>query len=383
MVEGEFSVKFRVDRDAMTDAVLWASRTLPSKSTQPLLTGLHLVADKQGLVFSGSDADVSARASLDAAVGEPGTVLVPGRLLADITRSFPSAATIEFVVDGARIAITCGKSSFTIPTMPVAEYPPLPAMPEVSGTVTGSDFAAAVAQVVVASSRDETLPAFTGIKVDVEGSTITMAATDRYRLAVREFDWSPQSTSISTHALIPAKFMFDTAKALAHNSSVSLAFTSSSEGLIGIAGDHRQTTSRLLAADFPKYQTLLPSESTSVAQISTAVLIEAVKRVSLVLDREAPVKIHFTNGEAIISGGGGSGEIAEARENVECALAGDDVTIAFNHQFLLDGLGAIDAPVAVISMTAPHRPAIITGAKEIDAEQLDTFKYLLMPIRQP
>ena len=383
MVEGEFSVKFRVDRDAMTDAVLWASRTLPSKSTQPLLTGLHLVADKQGLVFSGSDADVSARASLDAAVGEPGTVLVPGRLLADITRSFPSAATIEFVVDGARIAITCGKSSFTIPTMPVAEYPPLPAMPEVSGTVTGSDFAAAVAQVVVASSRDETLPAFTGIKVDVEGSTITMAATDRYRLAVREFDWSPQSTSISTHALVPAKFMFDTAKALAHNSSVSLAFTSSSEGLIGIAGDHRQTTSRLLAADFPKYQTLLPSESTSVAQISTAVLIEAVKRVSLVLDREAPVKIHFTNGEAIISGGGGSGEIAEARENVECALAGDDVTIAFNHQFLLDGLGAIDAPVAVISMTAPHRPAIITGAKEIDAEQLDTFKYLLMPIRQP
>lgn len=376
-------MKFRVDRDAMTDAVLWASRTLPSKSTQPLLTGLHLVADKQGLVFSGSDADVSARASLDAAVGEPGTVLVPGRLLADITRSFPSAATIEFVVDGARIAITCGKSSFTIPTMPVAEYPPLPAMPEVSGTVTGSDFAAAVAQVVVASSRDETLPAFTGIKVDVEGSTITMAATDRYRLAVREFDWSPQSTSISTHALVPAKFMFDTAKALAHNSSVSLAFTSSSEGLIGIAGDHRQTTSRLLAADFPKYQTLLPSESTSVAQISTAVLIEAVKRVSLVLDREAPVKIHFTNGEAIISGGGGSGEIAEARENVECALAGDDVTIAFNHQFLLDGLGAIDAPVAVISMTAPHRPAIITGAKEIDAEQLDTFKYLLMPIRQP
>lgn len=383
MVEGELPVKFRVDRDAMTDAVLWASRTLPSKSTQPLLTGLHLVADKQGLVLSGSDADVSARASLDAAVGATGTVLVPGRLLADITRSFPTSSTIEFVVEGSRAEITCGKSSFTIPTMPVAEYPPLPDMPDISGSVNGSEFAAAVAQVVVASSRDETLPAFTGIKVDVEGSTITMAATDRYRLAVRELDWSPQSTSISTHALVPAKFMFDAAKTLSHNSAVSLAFTSSSEGLIGIAGDNRQTTSRLLAADFPKYQTLLPSESSSVAQISTAVLIEAVKRVSLVLDREAPVKIHFANGEAIISGGGGSGEIAEARENIECALTGDEVTIAFNHQFLLDGLGAIDAPVAVISMTAPHRPAVITGAKEIDAEQIDAFKYLLMPIRQP
>ena len=375
-------VKFRVDRDAMTDAVLWASRTLPTKSTQPLLTGLHLVADKQGLTLSGSDADVSAQASIDAAVGEPGTVLIPGRLLADITRSLPSA-TIEFVIEGPRAEITCGKSSFSIPTMPVAEYPPLPQMPEISGVVEGSEFASAIAQVVIASSRDETLPAFTGIKVDVEGSTITLAATDRYRLAVRELHWNPTSTSIETHALIPAKFLSDSAKSLAHNKEVSLSFASTSEGIVGISSQDRQTTSRLLAADFPKYQSLLPNESTSVAQISTSTLIEAVKRVSLVLDREAPVKIHFNDGEAVVSGGGGSGEIAEAHEAIECSLNGDAITIAFNHQFLLDGLGAIDSPVAVVAMTQPHKPAIITGAKEIDGESVEAFKYLLMPIRQP
>ena len=188
-------MKFRVDRDVMTDAVLWASRTLPSKSTQPLLTGMHLVADRAGVTLTGSDADVSGRATITASVGEPGTVLVPGRLLTDIARSLPSAM-IDFAVDGSRVHITCGRSSFTLPTMPVAEYPAVASMPEISGTVEGSQLAAAIAQVAVAASRDETLPAFTGIKADVDGSTITFAATDRYRLAMRELPWSPKAFSV-------------------------------------------------------------------------------------------------------------------------------------------------------------------------------------------
>jgi DNA polymerase-3 subunit beta len=164
-------VKFQVDRDVMADAVLWASRTLPTKSTQPLLTGLHLIAEKSGLTLSGSDADVSAQANLKADVIEPGTILVPGRLLADITRSLPSAV-IDFSVEGNRAKISCGRSSFTIPTMPVAEYPPLPNMPAISGSVSGTHFASAIAQVAIAASRDETLPAFTGVKIDAEGATV-------------------------------------------------------------------------------------------------------------------------------------------------------------------------------------------------------------------
>jgi DNA polymerase-3 subunit beta len=366
----------------MAEAVSWASRSLPTKSTNPLLTGLHIVADRDGIVLSGSDADVSARVNLSASVTEPGTILVPGRLLADITRSLPSA-NIDFAVEGPRATITCGRSSFTIPTMPVTEYPALPNMPEVSGTVTGSEFANAISQVFVAASRDETLPAFTGIKVDVEGSLITLAATDRYRLAIREIEWSPAQTNMSTNALVPAKFLSDTAKSLATSELVSLAFASVNEGIVGVEGAGRQTTSRMLAADFPKYRSLLPSESSTVAQISTASLAEAVKRVALVLDREQPVKITFTATEAIITGGGGSGDIAQAQEYVECTTTGDEISIAFNPGFLQDGLNAIDAPVAVISMTAPAKPAVITGAADMDAEPRDEFKYLLMPIRQP
>ena len=374
-------MKFQVDRDVMADAVSWASRTLPTKSTQPLLTGMHLVAEKSGLILSGSDADVSARANLNADVIETGTVLIPGRLLADITRSLPSA-TIDFSVEGNRAQITCGRSSFTIPTMPVAEYPPLPTMPGVSGTISGTDFATAISQVAIAASRDETLPAFTGVKIDVDGAVITLAATDRYRLAVRELNWSPTSTSLSTHALIPAKFLSDSSKSLAHSESISIAFATANEGLVGIEGAGRQTTSRLLAADFPKYRTLLPTESTTVAQISTSALVESVKRVSLVLEREAPIRITFANGEAIVTGGGGSGELAEAKEFIECTLTGEKLTIAFNHQFLLDGLNAIDSAIAVVSMTTPIRPAVISGAADFGAQPDDSFKYLLMPIRQ-
>ena len=375
-------MKFRVDRDVMADAVNWATRSLPTKSTNPLLAGLHLVAERTGLVLSGNDADVSARVNLNADVAEPGTTLIPGRLLADITKSLPSAP-IEISIEGSRAVITCGRSSFTLPTMPVADYPPLPTMPEISGSIDGASFASAVAQVVVAASRDETLPAFTGVKIDVEGSVITLAATDRYRLAVKEISWTPTQTSISTNALVPAKFLSETAKSLSSSELVSLAFASVSEGLIGIEGAGRQTTSRMLAADFPKYRTLLPSESSTVAQVSTASLIEAVKRVSLVLEREQPIKITFGATEATISGGGGSGDIAEAKEYVECATAGEEISIAFNPNFLLDGLNAIDAPVTVVSMTAAAKPAVITGAPDMDADSQDGFKYLLMPIRQP
>lgn len=374
-------MKFQVDRDLMADAVTWASRTLPSKSTQPLLTGLHLVAEKSTLTLSGSDADVSGQATLQADVEQPGTVLVPGRLLADITRSLPNSK-IQFNLNNNRIDITCGRSSFTIPTMPVNEYPPLPVMPEITGTISGDEIANAIAQVATAASRDETLPAFTGIKIDVEGSLITMAATDRYRLAVREVNWNPVSTSISTHTLIPARFLYDATKSLATNKTISLAFAAGNEGLFGISGDNRQTTSRILAADFPPYRTLLPNESTTIAQVKTSEIIDSVKRVALVLDREAPIKITFGANEAIIHGGGGSGELAAAQEAIEAVTTGEEISIAFNHQFLLDGLHAIDAPVANLAMTTPIRPAVITGAKEIGSASDDSFKYLLMPIRQ-
>ena len=177
-------MKLRVERDVLADSVAWAARTLPSRPSMPVLAGLVLTAADGSLTLSSFDYEVSGKVTVAADIAESGTVLVSGRLLADIARSLP-AQPVTIENEGTRVLLTCGRSSFTLPTLPVEDYPQLPAMPDSSGTITGQSFAAAVAQVAIAAGRDDTLPTLTGIRMEFEGANITLAATDRYRLAVR------------------------------------------------------------------------------------------------------------------------------------------------------------------------------------------------------
>jgi len=371
-------VKIRVERDTLADAVAWAARTLPARPSLPVLAGLVLTADSQGLTLSSFDYEVSARVMINADVEIPGTTLVSGRLLADIARLLPGAP-VTLVSEGTRIVITCGRSSFTLPTLPVEDYPQLPSMPSSSGEINAAVFAEAVAQVAIAAGKDDTLPTLTGIRMEIEGQSITLAATDRYRLAVRNFTWTPTSSSISTNALIPARTLAETAKALANGQGVTLALAAAGEGLIGFEGSGRRTTTRLLDGEFPKYRTLLPSESTGVATIEVAALTDAVKRVALVAERNTPVRLSFEGSEVILRAG--AGEDAQANEAVESLLDGDDIEIAFNPTYLLDGLAALDAPFARMSFTQSTRPAVLTGAADPTSELRDDYRYLLMPVR--
>jgi DNA polymerase-3 subunit beta len=376
-VEG--SVKLRVERDVLAESVAWAARTLPSRPSLPVLAGLVLTASENGLTLSSFDYEVSGRVDVPADVTTEGTTLVSGRLLADIARALPPQP-VQIETEGTRLAITCGRSSFTLPTLPVEDYPQLPAMPTASGTVVGQAFASAVAQVAIAAGRDDTLPTLTGIRVEIEGSRIVLAATDRYRLAVRELDWSPQSPSVSTTALIPAKTLADTAKSLADVADVVIALSSggAGEGLIGFEGHGRRTTTRLLDGEFPKYRSLLPSESAAVATVETAALIDAVKRVALVAERNTPVRLAFEGSELTLRAG--AGDDAQAVEVLESLLEGDAIDIAFNPTYLLDGLAAVGSSVARFSFTMPTRPAVLTGVGD-DGLPLDAYKYLLMPVR--
>jgi DNA polymerase-3 subunit beta len=344
-----------------------------------VLAGLVLTASENGLTLSSFDYEVSGRVDVPADVTTEGTTLVSGRLLADIARALPPQP-VQIETEGTRLAITCGRSSFTLPTLPVEDYPQLPAMPTASGTVVGQAFASAVAQVAIAAGRDDTLPTLTGIRVEIEGSRIVLAATDRYRLAVRELDWSPQSPSVSTTALIPAKTLADTAKSLADVADVVIALSSggAGEGLIGFEGHGRRTTTRLLDGEFPKYRSLLPSESAAVATVETAALIDAVKRVALVAERNTPVRLAFEGSELTLRAG--AGDDAQAVEVLESLLEGDAIDIAFNPTYLLDGLAAVGSSVARFSFTMPTRPAVLTGVGD-DGLPLDAYKYLLMPVR--
>jgi len=373
-------VRFRVERDVLAEAVAWAARSLPARPPVPVLAGLLLDASDGRLVLSSFDYEVSGRVEIAADIAEPGVALVSGRLLADISRSLP-ARPVDVATDGAKVVVTCGSARFSLLTLPVEDYPALPDMPSASGSLRGDVFAAAVAQVSIAAGRDDTLPVLTGVRLEIEGEKITMAATDRYRLAVRELSWTPEQSGLSAIALVPARTLADTAKSLvgADKVTVALASGTGSEGLVGFEGAGRRTTSRLLDGEFPKYRSLLPSESASRATVETAALVESVRRVALVAERNTPIRLSFTDGSVTLEAG--TGDEAQASESLEATLDGDDISIAFNPGYLLDGLGALEASHAQLSFTASTRPAVISGKSSVDAAALEDYRYLLMPVR--
>jgi DNA polymerase-3 subunit beta len=331
---------------------------------------------------------VSSRIELPATVAESGRVLVPGRLLADIVRSLP-AQPVDLRLEGARVVLTCGAARFTLPTLPVEDYPALPDMPTTTGALESDVFAAAVGQVAIAAGRDDTLPVLTGVRLEIEGEQLTLAATDRYRLAVRTLTWRPEQTGLSVTALVPARTLAETAKALTGGAEVTLALSSGSgsagEGMIGFeggpAGSRRRTTSRLLEGEFPKYRSLLPSESTSIAEVSTVQLVEAAKRVALVAARNAPVRLGFSADGLVLEAGGA--DDAQASERLECSWEGaEPLQIAFNPGYLLDGLAAVDSDTTTLSFTGPTRPAVLTGKRDgSDVGAVADYRYLLMPVR--
>jgi DNA polymerase-3 subunit beta len=373
-------VKFRVERDVLAEAVTWAARALPSRPPVPVLAGLLLETDSDGVLrLSSFDYEVSARVEVPADVMDAGTVLVSGRLLADISKSLP-AKPVDVATDGSRVSLTCGASRFTLLTMPVDEYPTLPTMPDGSGSVAGDVFTQAVAQVTVAASRDETLPILTGVRVEIEDDTLTLLATDRYRLAMRTLTWRPAATGMSTVALVRARTLSEVSKALGASGDVNLALsTGGSTELIGFEAGGRRTTSLLVDGEYPKVRSLFPAESPTYATVDTHLLIEAVRRVSLVAERNTPVRLSFTDGAITLEAG--QGEDAQASEAVEAGLVGEDLSIAFNPQFLLDGLGALNTPFARLSFTQPSKPAVISGQAEADGDDDQTYRYLLMPVR--
>src|SRR6201996_307118 len=363
-------MKFQVERDVLAEAVGWASRALPSRPVIPVLSGLLLQA-ADGLTLSCFDYEVSARVEVEAEVAEPGTVLVPGRLLAEITRSLPSLP-VEFADDPEGVSLTCGSASFTLVTLPVEEYPDLPALSQTAGTVDGGDLAAAIGQVAPAASRDDTLPLLTGVNLEVNGDTMTLAATDRYRLAMRDLPWSPTRSDASGTYLVPARTLLDAARTMTPGEPVTIQLRSdhdrdaelaneygpdavnnpdrpsssahAADAMIGFESGGRRLTTRLIAGEYIKYRSRFPTEFACQADLPAAPFIEAVRRVSLVAERGSAVRLTFGRGEVTVAAE--TQGRARAREIISADFRGVEPAIAFSPHFLLDGIVAAGVSAA-------------------------------------
>src|ERR1700720_4326924 len=362
---GLTDLKFRLVRESFPDAVSWVARNLPTRPAVPVLAGVLLTGSDEGLTVSGFDYEVSAEVQVAAEIASPGSVLVSGRLLSDITRALP-AKPVDVSVEGTRVSLTCGSARFSLPTMAVEDYPTLPALPEDTGVISSELFAEAIGQVAVAAGRDDTLPMLTGIRVEISGEKVVLAATDRFRLAVRELTWSTESADIEAAVLVPAKTLAEAAKAGADGADVHLSLGAGSavgkEGLLGIRSEGKRSTTRLLDAEFPKFRQLLPTEHTAIATIDVADLTDAIKRVALVADRGAQVRMEFSEGSLRLAAG--ADDVGRAEEDLQADFSGEPLTIAFNPTYLTDGLSSLHTERVSFGFTTPRKPAVLRPATD-------------------
>ncbi len=407
-------MKFRVEREVLGEAVSWVARALPTRPVVPVLSGLLLHADGDTLTLSCFDYEVSARVQVPAEVGEPGTALVPGRLLADITRSLPPAEA-EVTSASGLVMLTCGSAEFALVTLPLEDYPRPPELTAVAGTVDGGLLATAAAQVVPSASRDDTLAMLTGVCMDFDGDKLMLAATDRYRLSVRAVSWEPADPAVRATALVPARTLADVARTMRAGRPVTIAFgnpgadgAGPADGMISFEGGGRRLTARLIGGEFIRYDSRFPKSFDASAELPAGPFTDAVRRVSLVADRATPVQLAFRRDMVVIEAQ--SDGRARAVESVPVSFLGADQVIAFNPQYLLDGLAAAaltgqgrppagpdaePAPAAGrirLEFTSPAKPALIswiegdgpTGVGEAAAGQLaetGPFRYLVVPVR--
>lgn len=385
-------MKIRLERDVLAEAVAWAARSLPSRPSVPILAGLLIKADAAAVTMSSFDYETSAEIDVRAEVAEEGEVLVSGKLLADIARSLPNRP-VDLEADESRMTLVCGSARFTLQTLPVADYPSLPAMPEATGTVASEEFSRAVAQVVVAAGRDELLPVFTGVRVEIDGDSLSLLATDRYRMALKEISWSPASAQASGAALVPAKVLGDTVKSMTAGEQVTMSLSNSTagDGIIGLegtgAGGTRHITTRLLDGEFPKVRHLMSVQPTVSVRAKTDDVIAAVRRVALVAERNTSLRMLIGDGQVTLEAA--TGDQAQAVEALEATVENHTggeppITAAgFNPHYLQDALSVLDAPYVHFAFTLPGKPCLLTRLLEIDGDPQLDYRHVIMLMRLP
>ena len=375
-------MKLTVHRDVFAEAVSFAVKLLPQRTTLPILSGVLMNAHGGSLTLSSFDYEVSARTTVSADVAQDGQVLVSGRLLSDIAQRLPQQ-DVHLELDGSSIKVLCGTAKFSLLTMPLEEYPQLPEVSGQVGEVSGQEFSDAIAQVSPAASRDDVTPVITGVLLHLNGSELSLMATDRYRVAVRNVKWNSSESLTDVSALVPSRTLSEVGKTFQNAETVTVTIsTGGDRELVAFSAADRTVTSLLIKGSFPPVQRLFPETIDNYAVVNTAELIEATRRVSLVIEREAPLRYSFTADGVLLEALGS--EQAQASETTDGHLVGNECVVSLKPQFLIDGLSHTGSEFARIGFTPtdnPNKPGpvLITAQTSKDGDSVPTYRYLLQP----
>ena len=363
-------MKFRCDRDVLSEALQTVQRGVSSRPGIPALTGVLLEAGSNGaLTLTTTDLEVSARLRIEVQVQEEGIVLVPARLLGDTVKSL-SDAPVEFDADQSQAWIRCAAYEGALRLLPAEDFPALQPPTGTRIVVEAPKFAEAVGQVARAASRDEARPVLTGVLVEVSREGLMLVSTDSYRLAVREL---VATAAAEGKAIVPERAMSEAGRAAAavEKGDVEL-FVDESQVAFQIG--NLMLTSRLIEGEFPNYRQLLPEAYENRLTVSRQQLMDAVRRVGLLARDNSPIRLEFNALGVKLSSS--SPDLGQAVEAVEARYEGEDITAAFNPAFLADGLAAATGETVRLEVRDGLKPGLIKG-------ESDEFTYLVMPVRLP
>jgi len=361
-------MKINIERERFADAIGWVLRSVSTRATLPALGGVLFDAQGSTVRLAGTDLELAGEATVEAKVEEAGSVVLPGRVLGEIARSLPEGA-VRIETSGGQAIVACGAAEFTLRTLPVEDFPQLsPAEGGAGGAIEAKTFAQAVSQVTRAASSDEARPVLTGTLLEAATDTLTLVATDSYRLAVRTIDWKGPAEPIKR--VIPARALVEAARASDGTGEITIAL-GESQAVFTVEG--RRLTTRLIEGEFPNWGQLIPGDLPNELRIDRELFAEAVRRVGILAQSGAPVRIELTSDGAKL--GAGSQDVGEAHEMVQGKFEGEPLTIAFNPQYLLDGINAVEGTEVVLATRDGLKPAVVRAPEDAG------YAYLAMPVR--
>ena len=371
-------MKFQADREVLSDAVSFLVRLLSPRPQLPQLSGVMIEATKDEVHLSIFDYEVAAKVRIAAAVESPGKVLVQAKLVSEIISKLPGSS-VSLHLDESRLQVQSGASKFSLSSMSTTEYPDAPEIPPATGKVSASKFTNGVSKVANAASREEVTPVLTAVMITADTKELTMVATDRFRVAVKTLPWS--GASLDRQILIPARVLNEISKTFSHDGELEIGFGTGEKDMVGFSSGNKSVATATIKGKYPAVLQLFPEETSSFAVLNSHDLLDATRRVALVVDREKPLRYKFSENELSLESIGS--DVADASEQLACSLKGEETSVSLRPQFLTDALIGIEAEAVKIGFTVnpnnPNKPGPVL-ISPVDPKNGDKdFKYLLQP----